>query len=116
MDAMQKPEGGRATVKVTVRYAAAKKPFTQDAAGTEPLSTLKQAVLDEFGLTEGASVEGGVASYKLYYGRDELTDLTRTVGDVTGHAAALELKLSQVLTQGMQPVGGRIITPTTAAR
>jgi hypothetical protein len=36
----------------------------------------------------------------LYQGRDELTDLTRTLGTLAGHASALELKLSQFIQQG----------------
>jgi hypothetical protein len=86
----------RTIIKVKARYAASPTPFENDEVpATQTLATLKAAILAAFNLTEGSG-----QTYVLYHGRDELTDLTRTVGDVAGNAAALELKLSQTVTQG----------------
>lgn len=111
-DGMGRPEApledvhgtGRArdTLRVTVRYAAALKPFSdEDASRGETLAALKVRVLDKFGLVEGASTpDGSTFVYKLYHGKDELTDLSRPLGDVAGNAGALQLKLSQFIQQG----------------
>ena len=90
------------TLNVTVRYAAAPKPFQDhDALGTETLAHLKARVLDAFGLTEGeSSPDGNSISYKLYHGKTELTDMSVTLDAVAGNARALELKLSQYVQQG----------------
>ena len=86
----------RTTIKVKARYAASPTPFENDEVpGNQTLATLKAAILTAFKLTEGSG-----ATYVLYHGREELTNLTRTVGEVAGNAATLELKLSQTVTQG----------------
>lgn len=91
------------TINVTVRYAAASKPFhDKDASREETLLALRGRVLDAFKLTEGeATPEGNVITYKLYHEKTELTDLSRTVGDLAGRANALPLKLSQFIQQGV---------------
>jgi hypothetical protein len=95
-------------LQLTVRYAAAAHPFhDHDANPDETLSALKGRVLLAFGLTEGQGTpDGNTVAYKLYHGKEELTDLGRTLGDIAGHAHALELKLSQYVQQGhSQPRG-----------
>jgi hypothetical protein len=92
---------GADTLNVTVRYAAAPQPFHDPAANrTETLAVLKLRVLAVFGLTEGAQPDGNQVQYQLFHQRQELVDLSRTLGDVAGPAHALELKLAQVVTQG----------------
>lgn len=90
------------TLNVTVRYAAAPKPFhDHDANREETLQSLKERVLTAFGLTEGQSTpDGNTIDYKLYHGKSELTDLSATLGSLAGPAHALELKLSQHVQQG----------------
>lgn len=92
------------TINVTVRYAAAPKPFhDNDADRTETLSSLRSRVLEMFGLIDGeATPEGNLITYKLYHEKAELTDLSRTLADVAGQAGALPLKLSQFIQQGGQ--------------
>jgi hypothetical protein len=89
------------TIKVKVKYAAAAKPFLDEAVvQTETLGALKTRVLTAFELTEGGLPDGTNASYKLYHGKDELTDLGATVGSFAHNAHALDLKMSQFITQG----------------
>lgn len=90
------------TLNVTVRYAAAPKPFhDHEASRNETLQALKARVFDKFGLTEGQSTpDGNTITYKLYHGKTELTDLSATLGSLAGQAHALELKLSQHVQQG----------------
>lgn len=102
--------GGRGTLRVTVRYAAAPKPFEDDESErTETVGALKARVLNKFGLAEGAAAgtDGSTIHYKLYHGKDELTDPSRAVGDVAGPAQALQLKLSQFIQQGNGAREGR---------
>lgn len=90
------------TLNVTVRYAAAPKPFQDhDATRQESLQGLKTRVLAAFGLAEGQSTpDGNSVTYKLYDGKTELTDMSATLGALAGQARALELKLSQHIQQG----------------
>jgi len=94
--------GRRDVLNVTVRYAAALKPFhDHDADRDETLASLKARVLTEFGLTEGETTpDGSTLLYKLYFHKEEQTDLGRTLGALAGQADALELKLSQYIQQG----------------
>ena len=91
------------TLNVMVRFAAAPKPFQDhEASRSETLQALKARVFDQFGLTEGQSTpDGNSISYKLYHGKEELTDLIVTLGSLAGPAHALELKLSQHVQQGV---------------
>jgi len=87
-------------LKVIVNYPAAKGPFEQDhAAPSETLATLKAAVLNAFGLTEG-QVNGSTYTYTLFHDKAPLENLSETIGQLAGHAATLVLKLSQQVTQG----------------
>jgi hypothetical protein len=91
----------RQGLKVIVKYAAAPKPFMEDGVDPqETLGSLKERVLRAFGLSEGSLPDGNAVAYKLYHNKDELTDLSHTLQSVANHAAALELKLSQFVTQG----------------
>ncbi len=88
-------------LEVTVRYAAAIEPFhDKHADPEETLASLKTRVLSAFGLTEGAPTEGGTFTYKLFHNKDELTDLSKSVGSFGGHPRAVTLKLSQEVKQG----------------
>ena len=87
-------------LKVIVNYPAAKKPFEQDdASRAETVGTLKSAVLDAFGLTEGQS-DGQTFTYTLFQNKTPLENLGETLGQLAGQAVALVLKLSQQVTQG----------------
>ena len=90
------------TLNVTVRYAAAPKPFhDHEASRTETITHLKARVLTAFGLDEGQTTpDGNSITYKLYHGKTELTDPSVTLGALAGDAHALELKLSQHVQQG----------------
>ena len=88
-------------IRVTVRFAAAVHPLVEEhVARNETLAVLKARALKAFKLEEGPLPDGNVATYKLFHGKEELTDLNRTVGDLAGHRDELDLKLSQFITQG----------------
>jgi hypothetical protein len=89
------------TIKIIVHYPAAKEPFVQDhAARSETIRTLKAQVLAAFGLVEGQTSDGNTYTYTLYHHKTPLENLNQTVGEVAGEREALELKLSQQVTQG----------------
>ncbi len=91
----------KSTLNLIVRYAAAE-PFKDKTADSgETLGSAKQRALEEFELSdEGTAANGNVIVYKLFHGREEQTDLTKTLGQLAGPAGALELKLSQHVQQG----------------
>jgi hypothetical protein len=96
-----KKEAKKDTLNVTVVYAAAPRPFQDhDASREETLASLTARVLAAFGLTEGAQTDGTQVQYKLYHGKEELTDLSQTRGTIAGPAHAVQFKLGQVVTQG----------------
>lgn len=89
------------TLKVKVKYAAAAKPFEDESADrNETTNSLKARALTAFGLREESLPDGNVVTYKLYHGKEELTDESRTLGDIAGQAHAVEFKLSQFIRQG----------------
>jgi hypothetical protein len=89
------------TLEVKVTYPAAKKPFEQkNVNATETVGTLKTAVLNAFGLTEGQSADGKTYTYTLFHGKTPLENPNQTLGEIAGEHHELELKLSQQVTQG----------------
>lgn len=56
-------------------------------------------MLTAFGLTEG-QVDGSTYTYTLYHDKTPLENLSQTIAQLIGNAAALTLKLSQQVTQG----------------
>jgi hypothetical protein len=91
----------KTTLEVKVTYPAAKKPFVQEnVSATETVGTLKTAVLNAFGLTEGQSADGKTYTYTLFHGKTPLENRNQTLGEIAGEHHELELKLSQQVTQG----------------
>ena len=92
-----------ARLHVVVHYAAAEKPYREDAPRTQTVGELKALVLKAFGLSEGSGpVRTNVVS-TLYYEKRALENLGETLGQVAGEREGLELKLVQQLTQGRTP-------------
>lgn len=83
------------TIKVTVHYIAATKPYKADVAPTETLATLKANVLDFFKL-----VEEGNKTFKLFLQKTELTNPNESVGQIAGDKKELNLDLEEFITQG----------------
>lgn len=89
-------------INVTVTYVAAPQPFhDHHASPSETLGSLKARVLNAFHLKEESTPDGGSIRYVFYRGKEALEDLTQTLGELAGHAHALVLKLSQIVTQGL---------------
>jgi hypothetical protein len=88
-------------LKVLVTYIGAGQPFDDPAASaTETLGHLKGRVLEHFHLTEGGTPDGGQVTYRLFDGKTELTDLSKTLGDIAGGKPVVHLKLNEHVTQG----------------
>lgn len=88
-------------LKVVVHFPAAAEPFMdQQADPTETVGELKQRVLNAFGLTEGPTGDGNLATYTLYSRKEPLVDLTQAIGDITPDQKILQLKLQQQIVQG----------------
>lgn len=88
-------------LRVMVHYPAAAEPFKdEDADRDETVGQLKARVLIAFGLSEGGTTDGNIATYTLYQHKTPLENLAQTLGDLAGHQRVLQLKLSQQLTQG----------------
>lgn len=88
-------------LKVIVHYPAATKPFKDDSISrTETVGEFKDRVLDTFGLNEGQSPEGNIATFTLHYKKMELANLSQSLGEIAGDKNTLEFKLAQQITQG----------------
>ena len=85
---------------VVVHFAAAEKPYREDAPRTQTVGELKTLVLKAFGLSEGTGQGGTNVTYTLFYEKRALDNLTETLGQIAGDKESLELKLVQQITQG----------------
>jgi len=102
VEASSKDSGHHRTINLNVTYTAAAKPYHEpEAPFDETLAAVKANALNAFHLTEGPLPDGRVRTFKLFHGRDELLDLSKTVGELAGHAEALDLKLTEYIVQGM---------------
>ncbi len=90
-----------AALDVVVHYVAAAKPFKDDhAQRSETVGHLKARVLAAFGLVEGPTPGGDVATYTLNFHKTPLENPNESLGQVAGAHEHLELKLAQHLVQG----------------
>jgi hypothetical protein len=89
-------------LQVIIKYAGAGKPFRDDdASPSEQLASVKARAMTAFKLADGQTTpDGNTIAYKLYHGKDELTNMTQTLADIAGSSHAIELKLSQYVEQG----------------
>lgn len=87
-------------IKVIVHYPPAKEPFKHEFAATQSVADVKSVVLKAFGLTEGQDAQGNTVMYPLYFEKRELTDPQEPIGKLAGEAEAINLKLTQHITQG----------------
>lgn len=89
------------TLHVVVHYVAAEEPFKdKDADRKETVGQLKQRVLTEFGLTEGQTPDGNIATYTIYHHKTAVENMGQTLGDLAGDDQTLQLRLVQQITQG----------------
>lgn len=102
LETSSKDSGHHRTVNLKVTYTAAAKPYHEPQAPLdETLATVKASALNAFHLTEGPLPDGRIRTFKLFHGRDELLDLSKTVGELAGQAETLDLKLTEYIVQGM---------------
>lgn len=84
---------------VTIRYAAATKPFVDTKAlEAESVAHLKARVLEHFKLQDSPPGEG--KTYSLALGEDLLTNPSATLGSLVQHGNHLKLSLVEQFTQG----------------
>ena len=89
------------SIKVTVHYPPASKPFKDDNADpSETVGQLKARVLTAFDLTEGTLPDGNVVTYPLFHGKSVLENMSGTIASLADDKKVLQLKLTQQLTQG----------------
>lgn len=87
---------------VVVHYAAAEKPYKENAPRSQTVGELKALVLKAFGLAEGSGPGGTNVIYTLFHEKKALENPAETLGQLAGDKEALELKLVQQITQGSQ--------------
>lgn len=86
-------------ITVTVRYAAAAKPFVDTKVlAVESVESLKTRVLEHFKLQDSPPGEG--KTYSLALGEDLLTNPSATLGSLIQHGNHLKLSLVEQFTQG----------------
>jgi hypothetical protein len=82
------------SIKTTVTFAAAEKPYHHDFAPTTPISVVLDAALAAFEITID-----GTSRYYLLHDGVELSP-TSTLSNVADHAHAVHLRLRTETTQG----------------
>jgi hypothetical protein len=88
-------------LNVVVHFAPADEPFKDhNASREETVGHLETRVLTAFGLSEGATPDGGQVVYTLYHDRQALDNPAATLGELAGDKHVLQLKLDQQVTQG----------------
>jgi len=88
------PDKQPLSIKVTVTFAAAEKPYHHDFDPTEQIGAVLDAALAAFGITSD-----GTSRYYLLHDGAELAS-TRTLDEVAGNARALHLRLRTETVQG----------------
>jgi hypothetical protein len=95
------PGHGETSIKVTITYLAARKPAEFVFPANTTLEKVKQAAMDEFRVTEGPTPDGqSRIVFFLYDDEQQLTDLSRTIGDIADHSRHVKLKLVKQIIQG----------------
>lgn len=88
-------------IQVTVTYLPARKPANFKFPATTPLSAVKAAVLNEFGVAEGPTPDGqSQVVFFLYDDDRQLTDLSQGIGSIADHGHHAKLKLVKQIVQG----------------
>lgn len=87
-------------VEVIAHFVAAGAPYRHPFDISTTVGEVKAAALAFFGLSEGTQPDGSSVTYKLFYQRQELTNMSQKIGDLVGEHRVMELKLTQQITQG----------------
>ena len=88
-------------VRVTTTYLPARKPVQLDFAEDTPLGDVKAAIMGKFGVEEGPTPDGqSQVVFQLFEKDGQLTDLTRTIGNVATPGLHAKLNLVKQIIQG----------------
>jgi hypothetical protein len=82
------------TIKVTVTFPLAGKPYDDEVEPSTTVGAVRAAAMSGFGVVE----DPGLLFY-LVHASDRVDDAT-TVGEVAGHAAAVKFTLTRQIVQG----------------
>ena len=82
------------TIKVIVNFPAASNPFKQEFEPAETIGSVRTAAMQQFGVDENPSTK-----YYLAHAGTKLED-SQTIGEVAGHAKAVELTLVKEIVSG----------------
>jgi hypothetical protein len=82
------------TIKVTVTFPLAGKPFQDDVDPATTVGTVRAAAMAGFGVAE----DPGLLFY-LVHASDRIDD-AKTVGEIAGHGAAVKFTLTRQIVQG----------------
>lgn len=90
------------TIKVTATYLPARQPAQLAFSETASVGSVKSGIMEKFGVAEGPTPDGqGQIVFQLFDMNEQLTDMSRTIGDVAAPARHVKLNLVKQIVQGI---------------
>lgn len=91
----------KTTIEVTAIYLPARQPAQLKFPETASVGEVKAGIMDKFGVAEGPTPDGqGQLVFQLFDQDEQLTDMSRTIGDVAAPARHVKLNLVKQIIQG----------------
>lgn len=88
-------------IGVTATYLPARQPAQLKFPETASVGDVKSGIMDKFGVAEGPTPDGqGQIVFQVFDQNEQLTDMSRTIGDVAGPARHVKLNLVKQIIQG----------------
>lgn len=89
------------TIGVTATYLPARQPAQLTFSESAGVAAVKTGIMEKFGVAEGPTPDGQSQIVFQLFDRDEqLTDMSRTIGDVAAPARHVKLNLVKQIVQG----------------
>lgn len=89
------------TIGVTATYLPARQPAQLTFPETAGVGAVKTGIMEKFGVAEGPTPDGqGQIVFQLFDKDEQLTDMSRTIGDVAAPSRHVKLNLVKQIVQG----------------
>ena len=90
------------TIGVTATYLPARQPAQLKFPDTASVGEVKSGIMEKFGVAEVPTPDGqGQIVFQIFDQDQQLTDMSRTIGDVATPARHLKLNLVKQIVQGI---------------
>lgn len=87
-------------ISVTINYLPARKPLQLEFPADATLNSVKAEAMNKLGVKEETLPDGTQIVFQLFDDDEQLTDLSRTIGDVAAPGRHAKLNLVKQIVQG----------------